>query len=467
MQRARCARMVGLGGVAARLVELGDAGNLEEVARVVEGVEGEDGLEELVTSLCTSTEGQGALHHLLRSLGGRAATHAAAMAAVARQVWRNTIVPHRLAAAQLELLYTEVEEAGEAELVGLVGLCLGELRGPGAATGHRGLPLLPRLLAAVERRGAVTPEPEVGLQVAAATYRSQVVEELCAVAWDQDRVAALGAMFQEVRLGEADLARVVAKLLACLEEVAVQAVPPLVHHLLLLCRGSPRTAALVLRHITRYFASRLPASKAAGPDSPELVAEERGVEELRAAEGTVVYHVSQQARAGHPVAREVVRVVRAAALAPEALADPCSLRLALALAADRRLQAPLLDSLRQAVTRALALEERRRESAWLREVVPGTVDLPSLLGQVIEQSSRSGGWELVGQGVVGLGLALLDQQPGLGRCTPRLAAAHRLGAELLLQMVRRRRETARLVVEPLTARILQSTAAPQYTEALR
>ena len=66
-----------------------------------------------------------------------------------------------------------------------------------------------------------------------------------------------------------------------------------------------------------------------------------------------------------------------------------------------------------------------------------------------------------------LGLALLDQQPGLGRCTPRLAAAHRLGASLLLQVVRRHRETARLVVEPLTARILQSTAAPQYTEALR
>ena len=36
--------MVGLGGVAARLVELGDSGNLEEVARVVEGVEGEGGL---------------------------------------------------------------------------------------------------------------------------------------------------------------------------------------------------------------------------------------------------------------------------------------------------------------------------------------------------------------------------------------------------------------------------------------
>ena len=455
--------MVGLGGVAARLVELGDSGNLEEVARVVEGVEGEGGLEELVSSLCTSTEGQGALHHLLRSLCRRPA-HAAAMAAVARQVWRNTIVPHRLAATQLELLYTEVEEAGAAELVELVGLCLAELRGPGSATAHRGLPLLPRLLAAVERRGAVTPEPEVGVVVAATVYRSQVVEEVCAMAWDQDRVAALGAMFQEVRLGEADLARVVAKLLACLEEVAVQAVPPLVHHLLLLCRSSQRTAALVLRHITQYFASRLPAGRAT--DFASDVPEERGVEELRAAEGTVVYHVSQQARAGHPIAREVVRVARAAAQAPEAL-DPCSLLLALALAADRRLQAPLLDSLRQAVTRALALEERRRESAWVREVVPGVTDLPSLLGQVIEESRRSGGWDLVGQGVVDLGLALLDQQPGLGRCTPRLAAAHRLGASLLLQVVRLHRETARLVVEPLTARILQSTAAPQYTEALR
>ena len=196
---------------------------------------------------------------------------------------------------------------------------------------------------------------------------------------------------------------------------------------------------------------------------------DRGIEELQEAEGTVVFHVTCQARSGHPIAKELVKLVKAGAHAPEVILNPCSIFLALALTSAKQLHTQLLDALKAAVRRCFQMEERRKEHAWLRDVVPRVGDISSLLSLVISQSKRAGGWDLIGQGMVDLGLCLLDQQPpGLSTRVPfLLRCQHRLGASLLSKVVKRQGKAASLVVGPLTARVVQTRASPQYTEALR
>ena len=246
------------------------------------------------------------------------------------------------------------------------------------------------------------------------------------------------------------------------------------HHSTHFSRADATTASQLLYKIIDYFGSKLSQEDRSNATiNPELDSMElepdRGIEQLQEAEGTVVFHVTQAARAGHPIAKELVKLVKAGAQAPEVILNPCSIFLALALTSAKQLQTQLLEALRAAIRRCFQLEERRREHAWLRDVVPRVGDISSLLSLVISQSKRAGGWDLIGQGLIDLGLCLLDQQPpGLSTRVPfLLGCQHRLGASLLAKVVKRQGKAAGLVVEPLTTRVVQTRASPQLTEALR
>jgi hypothetical protein len=450
------------------------------VVAVVEKVEkkARGGLGSLVAALCLSREGPGVLRQLLRSLG-RGERHeqlqAVVMDRMVKEIFRNGSVPHRAAAAHLYLLYPELERASGAVLVALADLCLAELRREGSATGYRGLALLGRLLQAVAGRESLAPDPELG-PVTGAAYRARLLQDLCRLDWGEERVPALCTMFQEVRLEEAELETVFGKFCSSLSGLPAPALPPLLHHLLLLSKASPRMAAMLLRRVTHLFGTKLTMADRENVTNPDLnsvdmiESADRAVEELQQAEGTVVYHIAQQVRTGHPIAKEVLKLVKAGVSSPNIILNPFSLFLALALTSDRQLQAPLLTSLRLAISCCFALEERRRESAWLREAVPRLPDVSDLLTQIIGQAGQAGGWDLIGPGLVELGLGLLDQQPGPGRPAGarRLGSLHRLGARILLKVVRRQGGAASgQVLGPLTARILDSRTMPQYTEALR
>ena len=246
------------------------------------------------------------------------------------------------------------------------------------------------------------------------------------------------------------------------------------YHVHAFSRADPTTASQLLYKIIDYFGSKLSREDRSNAtvipelDSIELEPD-RGVELLQEAEGTVVFHVAQKARAGHPIAKALVKLVKAGAQAPEVILNPCSIFIALALTSAQQLQTQLLEALRAAIRRCFQLEERRSEHAWLRDVVPRVGDISSLLSLVISQSKRAGGWDLIGQGLVDLGLCLLDQQPpGLSTRVPfLLGCQHRLGASILAKVVKRQGRSADLVVAPLTTRVVQTRASPQFTEALR
>ena len=88
---------------------------------------------------------------------------------------------------------------------------------------------------------------------------------------------------------------------------------------------------------------------------------------------------------------KVVKLVKAAAHAPEVVINPFTLFLTLAVTSVKSVSGQLLESLKQTISRYLAVEERRHDSAWFRSIVPRSQDVANLLTQVISQSSRAGG----------------------------------------------------------------------------
>jgi hypothetical protein len=57
-----------------------------------------------------------------------------------------------------------------------------------------------------------------------------------------------------------------------------------------------------------------------------------------------------------------------------------------------------LDSLKSTTVKSIALRQRRDETAWLRTLSTTPPDIADAFKEIIEQTSRHGGWDLVGQG---------------------------------------------------------------------
>ena len=143
-----------------------------------------------------------------------------------REIFRNTCVPNKVASAQLELIQTSLERAGEPLLHHLIQLCLTELRRTPSETCYRGLPLLGKLLEVASCRETLTPDPAEGVKVSGLKYKTRLLEEVCALEWGADRVAGLTVMFLELRLADDELRLVFTKLLSSLKELPTQSLPP-------------------------------------------------------------------------------------------------------------------------------------------------------------------------------------------------------------------------------------------------
>jgi hypothetical protein len=71
---------------------------------------------------------------------------------------------------------------------------------------------------------------------------------------------------------------------------------------------------------------------------------------------------------------------------------------ALSLGSHKQFQPAIMDSLKSATQRAIALRRKREETCWLRSISTSMQDVGDVFKNIIEQTTRHGGWDLVGQG---------------------------------------------------------------------
>ena len=259
------------------------------------------------------------------------------------------------------------------------------------------------------------------------------------------------------------------------KKIPASSIPPLIFQLLKYVKNNQSLSKDLLKTINNYFSTKLSPEDRDGTvsnvdlDSIELVSPgENTVAELLQAESTVVFHINQAANNGHIIGKEIINLIKAGSQAPELVLTPFVLFLSLSFISIKQYQDVMLGCLKTAIVRAVSIEEARQNNIWTRGVMNKMPDIGDLLSLVITQSKKSGGWDLILQGILDLGLILLDAYPISKADIRKFKTIHNIGARLLLKLIKKQRECSPEVISSLTNKILTSTpTCIQYTEALR
>ena len=271
-------------------------------------------------------------------------------------------------------------------------------------------------------------------------------------------------------------AEVFQKLVSFLRVLPATAIPPLVLQLLQFVKHSQSLSRDLLNIINEFFSTRLCPGDRDGSvtntnlDSIELDDGDnsREREELTQAESTVIYHLNKAASSGHAIGKEVANLAKAGGQAPDLLLQPFALFLSLTFVSLKQYQEPILGSLKSAIIQAISMEDARQNYVWTRNHMKKLSDIGDLLSLVITQSKKSGGWDLITEGVLDLGLCLLDVQTSSKADFKKVKTINHIGARLLSKLIKKQSSSCSLVISALTDKILTTNVSNvQYTEALR
>lgn len=319
----------------------------------------------------------------------------------------------------------------------------------GESLAGRWFELLPRLLSSLAQFADLEYDgvPQSGIQA-----RADALAALCRAQWDAASATRLLEVLRDQRLAAAEVDQLLDAAEQLLKRVEYTELPPLVYQLVRLCAG-PAAAAL-LQLLLEYFSIEEQRVRGA-----ETEVDERAARSLRQAEGTVIYHITHAPSSDGGLVREFTRHVKASVQTPGRLLTPFCLALALALAAGETHAPPVLEGLVAAICRAERERFLRKESRWLANTAPCSVDAEDLLLRAAELCAT--GWAPAGDGLLSLSFALLAA--GVSSGGDRLAA---LGARTLTALVRRRPELARDAVSRLVSSVAGGGSAAAHVDAL-
>ena len=120
------------------------------------------------------------------------------------------------------------------------------------------------------------------------------------------------------------------------------------------------------------------------------------------AEGTVMHHLSSKMKLGHPIVKDVMKLLRSCTQLPEHSLRPFTLFLALVTSSVKAQTVAVTESLKATLVKNIAFAIRREEDAWFASVTQPFPDPGKLIGKLIEQSTRYGGWHLIVTGLIAM-----------------------------------------------------------------
>merc|ERR1719369_2377836 len=234
---------------------------------------------------------------------------------VAEEGIKNPGVPNKNATKFLDFLFGELEQFSDHSISKLLARCMEELEQEEDQTVLRWLPLIGKLLSVVESREDFVPHGEEERQKGV-EYKENIVRDICNLTWDQDRVTSICSMFKEVKLSTEQQLEVFDKLCISLAKLPAQSIPPLVFQMLQLSKDNASLSNMLVSSINDFFSTKLSLEDRQDKtnmdiESLDIISEDHTVEELQQAEGTVVFHLTQAAKMGHSVAKEMMKLVKA------------------------------------------------------------------------------------------------------------------------------------------------------------
>ncbi|XP_043276970.1 Fanconi anemia group I protein [Venturia canescens] len=297
-----------------------------------------------------------------------------------------------------------------------------------------------------------------GNEVSGAEYKSLIVQSICNSPWEPEILTSLTQLFRDISLEKADHELVIRALCDKIRDVELNGIPPLVHQLLRLC--SPPDGKLLLGTLKKYFALKY----AEVGDSQNMDSlNDIGVvslKEIQETESTVIYHIYQAAQVNHSRLKDFVTSLKKVTNAPEHILDP--FLIGVLLSVINVYEDQILEILKQAMCRKIQDDEKRKNSAWLRSVLPEDGRIVEVIEHVIANSNKDR--HLVLQGLVELAFVLMDTDSRMKDDEHQLSE---LGIRIIQKLIRKRHEIGATVLRKLADKIISGgSAISQYTECL-
>ncbi|XP_036145444.1 Fanconi anemia group I protein isoform X3 [Monomorium pharaonis] len=312
--------------------------------------------------------------------------------------------------------------------------------------------LLPVLLEVLEEEKYIN---HMNGEVSGSKYKSIIINNICNSEWDTQIMPSLASMFREISLEKEDHSVVITVLCTKLQDISLEEVPPFVHQTLRLCTN--QDSKYLLEALRKYFSLRYSQTDT-DTDTFETI-DVINPKEVQDVESTVLYHISQAAELNHQLIRDYIKYFKSVSHVPEAILEPFMLSVLLTVASIDENQ--IYEMLRAIINKRNENDSKRKNSAWLRKLIPDSCSIMTVIGNVIETSNRDR--HIVLKGLVDLAFVLMASENKTKTSTHIL---WQIGTKILQKIMRKHHETVATIFQILIDKIIAGSCISQYTDCL-
>ncbi|XP_045486791.1 Fanconi anemia group I protein homolog isoform X1 [Pieris rapae] len=299
-----------------------------------------------------------------------------------------------------------------------------------------------------------------GTDMSGTEYKAQCIHILCMCQWKERQLVSLTAMFKDIHLSQNDHKQVVNKICTYITDTPPEALPPLVHQLLKLCKVY--NMDVVLAHLSQYFNLHLYSKLEPPPqDSESTTADLDDIvrhshAELSRCLSTSLYHITQGAAEPELIRRHIKQWPKS-----QLLRAPFLLDLALAVSdKGTEFRSVCLEVIKSAIEQRTSDDQRSKESAWVRSVLPPDVDVANVLKVLTTESANHR--ELTVRGLINLAFSLLS----VSRVKAVSHACWSHGKLILVRLCKSQPNTAQHILAQLADRLSGDCSQRQYSDCL-
>ncbi|XP_038212142.1 Fanconi anemia group I protein homolog [Zerene cesonia] len=317
--------------------------------------------------------------------------------------------------------------------------------------------VLPECLNVIATQSSVK---HCGTDMSGSEYKEQCIHLLCMSRWQEKQLVQLAAMFKDMHLSRTDHRRVVNKMCTHIADLPPEALPPLVHQLLKLCKLY--NLEVVLAHLSHYFNIHLYSKLEPPPQDSESTTMDiddivqHSHAELSRCLSTCLYHISQGAADPELIRRHLKQWPKT-----QLLRAPFLIDLALAVSdKGTEFRSVCLDVIKSAIEQRTLDELRSKESAWVRSVLPPDVNVANMLKVLTTESANHR--ELTVRGLINLAFSLLS----VSRVKAVAPACWSHGKLILVRLCKSQPNTAQHILGQLADRLCGDISQRQYSDCL-
>ncbi|XP_015108485.1 Fanconi anemia group I protein [Diachasma alloeum] len=296
-----------------------------------------------------------------------------------------------------------------------------------------------------------------GNEVTGSEYKSLIIQSICNQPWDLGTLTSLAKMFGEMRMDKNDHGLVIRALCDKMSDVDHKEMPPFVHQVLRL--SDNMDGRLVIGTLQKYFERLYAGVDEESPDTVESIGQV-SLREIQDTESTVLYHIRQSALLNHSSLKDFVKNLKNVTNAPEFILEPFPMSVLLMISDIYNDQ--IFEIVKQALVRKIQDDERRKNSFWVKDVLPDSSVVMDIMSQIIENSNKDR--HLVLKGLLDLAFVLMDTGKAKDGEENLL---HDVGVKILQKLMKKRHEIVPIVLQNLTDKIVAGgIAISHYIECL-